>query len=273
MSTAVVRGRGARPTASLSRLAARAALLTFLGVVAALGIADLARRQGTLAVLTSLARWTPLLFQGFLMNVLVSVLAMALGTALGAVLGLAQLSLSRLIAWAARGVTQFFRNAPWLVILFLCVLALPFDASVAGIALPLPAWVKATIGLALPVMGSVSEIVRGAVLSVPGSQWESAESLAFSRRQTLWMIILPQTLKRMLPPWMNTYAILLMATPLISIVGIQDVMTVASGALAAEGKTELMLPMYSMLLAWFYIVAWPISRWTGALERRFAVRG
>lgn len=273
MSTIATRARNAFPLTAPSRLSTATALLACLGLAAVLGSTGLARGRGTLAIFAALARWAPLLLQGFLMNVLVSVLAMALGTALGAVVGLAQISLSRPVTWVARGVTQFFRNAPWLVILFFCVLALPFNASVAGVALPLPAWVKATIGLALPVMGSVSEIVRGAVLSVPGSQWESAESLAFSRRQTLWMIILPQTLKRMLPPWMNTYAILLMATPLISIVGIQDVMTVASGALAADGRTELMLPMYLMLLAWFYVVAWPISRWTSALERRFAVRG
>lgn len=224
------------------------------------------------ALLTDLARWIPLLFGGFLVNVAVSVLAMAIGTATGALLGLAQITPSRPVRWVARAATQFFRNAPWLVLLFLCVLALPFNAQVAGVAIPLPPWLKAVLGLSLPIMGMVSEIVRGAVLSVPPSQWESAESLAFTRRQTLWMVILPQTVKRMLPPWMNTYAILLMATPLISIVGIQDVMTIASGALASERKTELMLPMYSMLMLWFFVIAWPIGRWTRSLERRFAVR-
>ena len=74
--------------------------------------------------------------------------------------------------------------------------------------MPIPDWIKATLGLALPVMANVAEIVRGAVQSIPTAQWESAESLAFTRRQTLWMIILPQCVKRMLPPWMNLYAIL-----------------------------------------------------------------
>ena len=60
-------------------------------------------------------------------------------------------------------------------------------------------------------MANVSEIVRGAVQSIPSGQWESAEALAFTRRQTLWMIILPQCVKRMLPPWMNLYAILVVA--------------------------------------------------------------
>ena len=61
-------------------------------------------------------------------------------------------------------------------------------------------------------MANVAEIVRGAVRSIPAGQWEAAESLAFTRRQTIWTIILPQCVKRMLPPWMNLYAILTMAT-------------------------------------------------------------
>ena len=91
-----------------------------------------------------------------------------------------------------------------------------------GWTLPLPGWLKATFALSLPIMANLSEIVRGAVNSIPTGQWESAESLAFSRRQTMWMIILPQCLKRMLPPWMNWYQILAMATPLISILGVDD---------------------------------------------------
>ena len=239
-------------------------------IIVCLAIAGASRASGS--VLETLVQWVPLLFGGFLLNILISVLSMALGTMLGAGLGLAQISLVMPIRILARLTTQFFRNAPWLVLLFFAVLALPFSMKIAWIEIPLPSWFKATFGLALPVMGSVSEIVRGAVTSVPKSQWESSESLAFTRRQTLWMIILPQTIKRMLPPWMNTYAILLMATPLISIVGIQDVMTIASGALSAVGKPSLMLPMYFMLLAWFYIVALPISRLTAALERRYAIR-
>jgi polar amino acid transport system permease protein len=86
------------------------------------------------------------------------------------------------------------------------------------------------------------------------------------------MIILPQCLKRMTPPWMNLYAILTMATPLISIVGVQDSMTLTRAALSAEGRSELLVPMYLMLLGWFFLYCYPIARWTVALERRFAVK-
>lgn len=225
------------------------------------------------SILAALWKWTPVLFLGFLFNLLVSVLSMALGTAAGVFLGIGQVSPLPLVRRASWFVTQFFRNAPWLVLLFYCILLLPFEITVGGVTIPLPGWVKATIGLALPVMGNVSEIVRGGIQSIPSAQWESAEALAFTRRQTLWTIILPQSFKRMLPPWMNVYAVLTMATPLMSVVGVEDVMAAARSALAAEGRTELLMPVYLMLLSWFFIYCYPIARWTVALERRFNVKG
>jgi polar amino acid transport system permease protein len=72
---------------------------------------------------------------------------------------------------------------------------------------------------------------------------------------------------------MNLYAILTMATTLISVVGVQDGMTIARAALIAEQRLELFIPMYLMLLGWFFLYCYPIARWTLALERRFQVKG
>jgi polar amino acid transport system permease protein len=232
-----------------------------------------------LGIAATLWKWTPLIlfgppreFGGFALNIAVSFLAMAIGTIAGLALGLGQISLLapvRKVSWA---ITQFFRNSPWLVLLFFVMLLTPFKVTVFGITISLPAWLKATVGLSLPIMANIAEIVRGAVNSIPTSQWESAESLAFSRLQTLWRIILPQCLKRMIPPWMNWYAILTMATPLISIVGVNDAMTLTQDALAAEQRTELLMPMYALLLVFFFVYCYPIARWTIHLERKYAVR-
>lgn len=219
-----------------------------------------------------LLRWTPLMLKGFVFNILISVFAMAIGTLTGAALGLGQISLNgytRKFAWIT---TQFFRNAPWLVLLFFAMFMLPFEFKVFGLTIPLPDWLKATIGLSLPVMANVSEIVRGAVMSLPSGQWEAAESLAFSRNQVLWRIILPQCVKRMLPPWMNLYSILTMATVLASVVGVSEVMTLTGQILAAEGgRSDLLIPIYSFVLFLFFIYCYPIARWTVRLEKKFAV--
>jgi polar amino acid transport system permease protein len=221
--------------------------------------------------MVAVARWIPLLLQGFVFNIVISILSMALGTVLGVVLGLFQISLLLPVRASSWFITQFFRNAPWLVLLFYCMYLLPFEFQVFGHRIPFPDWMKAIIGLSLPVMANVSEIVRGAVNSIPTGQWEAAESLAFSRRQTMWQIIIPQCVKRMLPPWMNLYAILTMATVLASVVGVSEVMTLTGRALAAENRNDLLIPFYSMILVWFFAYCYPIARLTAWLERRYSV--
>ncbi|MGO4739657.1 amino acid ABC transporter permease [Bosea sp. 2KB_26] len=239
---------------------------------ASLALAQVAARPAGEGAVTVLLRWAPLIFQGFLFNILISFLSMALGTVVGVLVGIAQVSLLAPVRKTAWGVTQFFRNAPWLVLLFYAMFLLPFEFRMFGITIAFPAWVKAVIGLALPVAANVSEIVRGGIKSIPAGQWESADALAFTRAQTLWMIILPQAFKRMLPPWMNLYAILTMATTLISVVGIQDALSVTRAALIAESRPELMIPMYLLLLLMFFAYCYPIARATLALERRFNVK-
>lgn len=217
-------------------------------------------------------KWTPLLAQGFALNIAISFLAMAIGTLAGVPLGLAQISLLPPVRTSSWLVTQVFRNSPWLVLLFYCMLLLPFQVEIGGTTIPLPGWFKSTIGLSLPVMANVSELVRGAVRSIPFGQWEAAESLAYTRRQTLWLIILPQCVKRITPPWMNLYAILTTSTPLCAVVGVSEAMTLTGNILNAEGRTDLLIPMYLYLLLWFFGYCYPIARATIALEKRFQVR-
>lgn len=228
----------------------------------------------TADALDALWRWMPfLIFSGFVFTIIISFMTMAIGTVLGVFLGLGQNSPNRLIAKASWFVTQVFRNSPWLVILFIVMLSFPFEFEIGGVVIPVPDWMKAVIGLSLPVMANISEIVRGAVNSVPTAQWEASESLAFSRRQTLFRIILPQCYKRMIPPWMNWYAILTMATPIVSILGVEEVLNLTRQAIEAEDNhPELLIPFYSFVLIIFFIYSYPIARLTVRLEQRFAVK-
>jgi len=253
----------------------RPATLATLALVLAVSTALAAEAGGggQGRILAVLYRWAPLLLWGFLFNLLISVLSMSLGTAVGVPLGILQLSPLRPIAGFARFTTQFFRNAPWLVLLFICVLLLPFEIRLLGLRIPFPDWVKAVIGFALPAMANVSEIVRGAVLSVPTGQWESAESLGFTRRQTMLKIILPQCVKRMLPPWMNLYSLVTMATVNASVVGVNEMLTITTQVHAAEGsRPELLAPLYSFSLVCFFIYAYPIGKWTEYLEAKYRVK-
>ena len=242
----------------------------WLGAAAAVvGLAAAAAPPGTFS---ALLKWSPLILTGFAFNLFVSALAMICGTVAGAFLGLTQIARSRAVRRVGDWIVQFFRNAPWLVLLFYSIFLIPYEFRVLGVTVYFPAWLKAVIGLGLPVMANVAEIVRGAVQSIPTTQWESAASLGFNRHQVIWRVILAQCIKRMLPPWMNLYAIVTTASPLISIVGVEDSLSLTRAALSAEGRPELLLPFYTFLLILFFVYCYPIARWTRRLETRYAVR-
>jgi len=244
-------------------------LCLFAGSVA---VAQVQTGAAKLSVIELLIKWTPLLAQGFVFNLAISFMAMAIGTVAGVMLGLGRISLLAPVRASSWIVVQFFRNAPWLVLLFFVMFLMPFEFHVGPYVIPFPDWIKSTLGLALPIMANIAEIVRGAVQSIPTAQWEAARSLAFSRRQILWQIILPQCVKRMLPAWMNWYAILTMATTLASIVGVSEVMTIVGRITAAESRTDFLIPIYSYVLLWFFLYCYPIALWTRKLETRFAER-
>lgn len=252
-----------------------APLIALIVVVATTTIvAAQATAPAKAGIIEVLIRWAPLLLWGFGFNILISIMAMAVGTVAGLPLGMAQLSLFAPIRWLARFTTQIFRNSPWLVLLFICVLLIPFEIRIFDLRIPFPDWAKAVFGFALPVMANTSEIVRGAVLSVPTGQWESSESLGFTRTQTYFQIILPQCLKRMLPPWMNLYSLITMSTVNASVVGVSEMITLTGQVQAAEGsRPELLAPLYGFALVCFFLYCYPIARWTQALERRFVLKG
>lgn len=245
------------------------------GCLAGIGLAVAATpalaAEGDPGGMLALVKWLPLLLQGFAVDLGISVASMAIGTLLGALVGVGQIATRRWVRVSCQWITQFFRNAPWLVLLFFCVLLLPYHFSVFGMSIPFPAWAKGIVGLALPVMGNVAEVVRGGIQSIPSGQWEAADAMALGRMQTLRLVIFPQAIKRMLPPWMNVYAVLMMATPLVSIVGVEDSVTVARSVLAAEGSPALLMPVYGLVLLLFFVYCAPIARWTRRLEARYAV--
>ena len=239
----------------------------------ATGAAQAASDAGLPGPFETLLKWVPFVLKGFGLNLVISFFAMLFGTIAGAALGLMQISLLAPVRSGSWLVTQFFRNSPWLVLLFAIMLLFPFELDFGFVVVPVPDWMKAVIGFSLPIMANISEVVRGAVQSLPSGQWESAESLAFTRGQTLRMVILPQCIKRMIPPWINWYCILAMATPLASIMGVEESVTYTAQTLNAEGdRPELIWPFYLFLLLIFFAYTYPIARWSIRLERKFLVK-
>ena len=257
-----------------SRIHWHQGLLLLLALFGSLAIASAQTSVGqqSQSVITTLILWLPFILRGFGLNLLMSFVAMALATLLGIGLGLMQVSRSRLLRLPARFMTHLLRNSPWLVILFLVMYLVPIQIRLPGLQVMIPDWIKATFAFSLPVLANISEIVRGAIISIPSGQWDSAESLAFTHTQTLRWIILPQCIKRAIPPWMNWYALLALATPMASILGVNEALGNTQAAMEAAGaRPEFLLPFYLFLLCLFFAYIYPIAIWTRKLEHKYAV--
>jgi polar amino acid transport system permease protein len=262
----------ARPSSFLGWQHGIFLVLTFL-VSMAVAWAQSPVKQAVPSALATLVIWLPFILKGFALNLVISFLAMALATFLGIGLGLMQISLHAVVRAPARFITHLFRNSPWLVILFVVMFVIPVEIRIpVGGKIPIPDWAKATFAFTLPVMGNISEIVRGAVLSIPTGQWESAEGLAFTRAQTLRWIILPQCVRRAIPPWMNWYALLTLSTPMAAIFSVHEAVANAQAAMEAAGaRPEFLFPFYLFLLCLFFVYIYPIAVWTRVLERKYHV--
>lgn len=221
-------------------------------------------------VFAALYEWSPALAVGFGQNILISLLAIAIGSVLGLLIGALGVSPLWITRLPARIWVQVFRNAPWLVLIYFTTYVFPFELHIGKSWIAFPDWVKVTIGLALPASANVAEIFRGAIGSIPSTQWEASRSLAFTRGQIFRSIILPQCFKRMLPPWMNLYAVITMGTALASLVGVHDLIDTAQIASNTVNRTGFTVLIYFSVLALFFVYCYPISRLTQYLERRYA---
>ncbi|MBD8709876.1 MULTISPECIES: amino acid ABC transporter permease [Pseudomonas] len=221
-------------------------------------------------VFAALLEWSPALATGFAQNILISLLAIAIGSVLGLLVGALAVSPLWITRLPAKIWVQVFRNAPWLVLIYFTTYVFPFELHIGTSWISFPDWVKVTLGLALPASANVAEIFRGAIGSIPGTQWEASRSLAFTRGQIFRSIILPQCFKRMLPPWMNLYAVITMGTALASLVGVHDLIDTAQIASNTVNRTGFTVLIYFSVLALFFAYCYPISRFTQFLERRYA---
>lgn len=227
---------------------------------------------GVPIALVQLWTWTPALLRGLAVNIQVSLLAMALGTLAGLVIGALLLSRSAVVRAAGQMYVQAFRNAPILVLVYFTTYVFPFEIRGPGWTVPFPDWIKVVLGLALPASANVAEVFRGAIQSIPSAQWEASRSLAFRRSQIFRLIVLPQCIRRMLPPWMNLYASITMSTSLASLVGVHDLVDTAQIASNTVARTDFTILVYFSLLLLFFSYCYPIARLTRVLERRHAYR-
>jgi polar amino acid transport system permease protein len=203
------------------------------------------------------ARW--LILSGTIVSLRVFVLSFLLAAAFALVLGILRQSRSAIVRNAALCWVEFFRGVSTVVQLFWLYFALPF------FGISLTAETAAVIGLGLVHGAYGSEVVRGAMQSISRDQWEAASALSFSRRETLFSIILPQAFISMLPPLGNSLVLLLKGTSIASIITVPE-LTFQSTLVVT--RTLAVVQIFTCVLFIYYAIALAITGAVRLLERR-----
>jgi len=160
-----------------------------------------------------------MLMRGALVTIEVTSCALVLGCLIGLLVGVGRLNpRRRLVYGLCSAYLVAFRGTPLLVQLFIWFFGLP------QFGVLLPAFACGVLGLGMYSGAYVSEIVRGAILSVDRGQNEAARSLGMSAAQSMRIIILPQAVIRMIPPLGNEFIALIKNSALVSLLTIHDLM-------------------------------------------------
>jgi His/Glu/Gln/Arg/opine family amino acid ABC transporter permease subunit len=164
----------------------------------------------------------PLLLLGATVTLRLALASILLGLLGGSLLGIARLSPSGPLRWAARIYIEFFRGTPLIVQLFMIYFGVPALAQSLGSELRLTPWTAAILSLSLNSSAYIAEIIRAGIQSIEMGQQEASESLGLSSVQTMQSVIFPQALRRMIPPLGNEFIVLLKDTSIVSVIGFQE---------------------------------------------------
>jgi cystine transport system permease protein len=204
----------------------------------------------------------PFVLLGLRYTVLIAVASMAGGMVLGLPIALARMSDRRVLRGPARLYISFMRGTPVLVLLFLFYFGLP------SVGIGLSAVAAAIGAFALNSAAFIAEIDRGAILSVPKGQWESARSLGMSQAQILFRVVLPQAARVAVPSLSNVMLDLIKATSLASVITVQEVLL---NAKIIAGRTFDTFTMYLTAALVYWGVCSLFSLFQDRIEQRLNV--
>lgn len=196
--------------------------LSFWAICAGLLVVYLAERLS----LDLIQRFGPVYLSGLWTTISLVAISFAIGALLSLPLALARMSNSRFATWPALGYVSFFRGTPLIAQIFLVYYGFgSFRAQFEAVGLWWffrDAWYCGVFALALNTAAYQTEILRGAIASVPKGQWEGAASLALPRFVVLTRIVAPQALVVALRPYANELVLMIKASAIVAIITVFD---------------------------------------------------
>ncbi|MEP3846699.1 MAG: amino acid ABC transporter permease [Paracoccaceae bacterium] len=239
-------------------------------------------------------RWVAnLLVQGLYATIRISIYSSILALILGVILGIARCSTNLTIRMLARTYLEFLRNVPPVVVIFIfffflseqLITALNMESWARGIARSdnnavwtflfgdmrrFPALISGVIVLALFESAFVGEIVRAGIQSVDKGQREAARSIGMSTYQELRYIVLPQAMRKVLPPLANQFITLIKDSSLVSLISVPD-LTFKTVELVAS--TRMIFESWLTAAGFYFVICFGLSMLFKRLEKKQSNNG
>ncbi len=216
------------------------------------------------------------LMHGAKLTITLTTLTVLFGVLLGTILALGKISKKKILSKLSGAYIFFFRGTPLLIQIFVVYFTVPgifgfawrdiFGAGDAE-AVYKGAFVAALIAFALNSGAYCAEIVRSAIQSIDKGQFEAAKALGMSYGQTMTRIIIPQSIRRMIPNVSNEFIMVLKDASLVFAISLMDITTVSKNIMTSEGSYLVFIPalvIYLVITAFFGFIF-------DKIEKKFSV--
>ena len=210
-----------------------------------------------------LMRYAPLFWKGVLVTLAYTAGTISIGLIIGLLVGLGRLSKSRLVNFPLIAFIEIFRCTPLLVQIVWFYYALPVLLGVQ-----IPAVAAAVMTLSCYTGAFYAEIFRGGIVSIESGQWDAARALGLRRWAMMRWVILPQAVRRMIPPFVNQSITQLKNTSLVSTIAVPDLLY--NGTLITA-DTYRPLEVYTVVAVIYFALLFPSTMLAQWYERRLAV--
>ncbi len=197
----------------------------------------------------------------------ISLIAVGISIPLGIVLGILMTSKAKALKAVLRVYLEFIRIMPQMVLLFLV-----FFGSTRAFGIDISGEAASIIVFSLWGTAEMSDLVRGAIISIPKHQYESSAALALSPVQTYTYVIIPQTIRRLIPTSINLITRMIKTTTLILMIGVVEVLKVAQQIIEANrmSSPNAAFGIYLTVFIMYFLACWPISLLARYLERKWS---
>ena len=206
------------------------------------------------------------LLGGLWIAVKISLISMLLSVIFGLLFGMFMTLKNPVTKAISRVYLEFVRIMPQLVLLLLVYFGMTktFGINLSG-------EVSSVIVFTIWGTAEMGDLVRGALISIPKHQYESGTALGLTQIQIYRYIVIPQTLRRLIPLSINLATRMIKTTSLIVLIGVVEVLKIAQQIIEANRYTvpDSALWIYGTIFFLYFFTCWPISLLAGKLEKRW----